>query len=152
PWQRDEPQKFADPALVDPRSITQPGDIVLTTIGGIRTRVDAEGGHALGTSLQGLRLDLDAFDPRAVAALLTSEPNRQLVAGVIPRVTVLELEIPRLPLDEARRFADALEAFERHEEEGVTLARRAEAVRDSLVAALATGSATIGAPSNKAND
>jgi hypothetical protein len=146
-WERDEAQKFADPSLVDARSITQPGDIVLTTIGGIRTRVDFEGGHALGTSLQGLRLDPTAFEPRAVAALLTSEPNRQLVAGVIPRVNVLELEIPRLSLDEARRFADALEALEQYEEEGVRLARRAQTVRDSLVAALATGAATMGGKS-----
>jgi N-6 DNA Methylase len=152
PWERREPQKFADPALVDPRSITQPGDIVFTTIGGIRTRVDFEGGHALGTSLQALRLDPNAFEPRAVAAFLTSEPNRQLLAGVVPRVNVLELEIPRLPLDEARKFADALEALERYEEEGVTLARRAEAVRESLIAALATGAATISDGLKTAND
>jgi len=143
PWERDEPQMFADPAQVDPRSITEAGDIVLATIGGLRTRVDTEGGHVLGTSLQALRLDPQAFDPLAVAALLTSEPNRKLLSGTIPRVNVLELEIPRLDRDQAQRLVGVLEALERHADAGQTLSRHAQAVRDALVAALATGAATI---------
>jgi hypothetical protein len=144
PWRRDEPPSFVDPALVDSRSITEPGDIVFTTIGGIRTRVDDEGGHVLGTSLQALRLNVEMFDPHAVAALLTSEPNRRLLTGTtIPRVDVLELEIPRLPLAATKRVAELLRALEHEVEITNAVAERAEALRKAVIEALATGAAMV---------
>jgi hypothetical protein len=38
------------------------------------------------------------------------------VLSRFPRVSFLELEIPRLPLNEAKNLADALEALERYKE------------------------------------
>src|SRR5262249_22467653 len=112
PWRRAEPPRYLRADLADPRSITEPGDIVFTRIGGPRTRVDEEGGHVLGTSLQALRLRPDASDPHAVAALLMSERNKRFLTGsVIPRVNVLELELPQLELDAARQFGDAVRAL-----------------------------------------
>jgi hypothetical protein len=144
-WRRDEPPRFVDPELADARSVTEPGDIVLTTIGGIRTRVDEEGGHVLATSLQALRLKPDIFDAHAVAALLTSEPNRRLLTGTtIPRVNVLELEIPRLDLATATQTGELLRALEYELETTNAVVARAETLRKAVVDALATGAATIG--------
>jgi hypothetical protein len=142
-WQRAEPPKFADPAKVDPRSITHPGDIVFTTVGELRTRVDDDGGHVLGRSLQALRLERDTFDPHAVAELLRSEPNRQLVTGTIPRVNVLELEIPRLDPSQTSHLRKILEATEHNEEKGHAIARSAAALRTAVIDAMATGAVTI---------
>jgi hypothetical protein len=144
PWRRGESPKFVDPALVDPKSITRPGDIVLTTIGGIRCRVDVEGGHVLATSLLALRLNTDALDPHAVAALLTSEPNRRLLSGTIPRIDVLELEIPSLDLAAARRVREILRELECELETAHAVVTRTEELRKALVEALATGTVTIG--------
>jgi hypothetical protein len=133
-----------DPALVDVRSITQPGDIVFTTVGGLRTRVDDEGGHVLGTSLHGLRLSQDAYDAHVVAALLTSEPNRRLLTGTtIPRVDVMELEIPGLDLATAARAGEVLRSLEHELETTSAVVTQAEALRSAIVEALATGAATI---------
>jgi N-6 DNA Methylase len=144
PWRRDEDPRFIDPALVDSRSITEARDIVLTTIGGIRTRVDEEGGHVLGTSLQALRLKADTLDPHALAALLTSEPNRRMLTGAtIPRVNILELEIPRLDAPTATRFAELLRQLEDELRATYALASCAEALRTAVVDAIATGATTI---------
>jgi hypothetical protein len=145
PWKRDEEPRFIDPALIDPRSITEPGDIVFTTIGGIRTRVDDEGGHVLGTSLQALRLAPHTSDPHAVAALLTSEPNRRLLTGTtIPRVNVLELELPRLDPAQATRMADILQTLEAELQTANAVAAGADTLRQALVDAIATGAAKMG--------
>lgn len=145
PWKRDEQPRFIDPTLIAPRSITEPGDIVFTTIGGIRTRVDDKGGHVLGTSLQALRLAPKTFDPYAVAALMTSEPNRRLLIGTtIPRVNVLELELPRIDAAEATRLAELLRAIEDELETAHAVAARAETLRQALIDAIATGAAKIG--------
>lgn len=144
PWRRNEPRRFIDPDLVDARSITEPGDIAFTTIGGIRTRVDEEGGHVLGTSLQALRMKPNTFDPYAFAALLTSEPNRRLLTGTaIPRVNVLELEIPRLDSATASRTGATLRRLEHELEVGNAVVARAEELRQSLIDALVTGAATL---------
>lgn len=145
PWKRDEQPRFIDPALIDARSITESGDIVFTTIGGVRTRVDDKGGHVLGTSLQALRLAPNTFDPYAVAALMTSEPNRRLLIGTtIPRVNVLELELPRIGAAEATELGELLRAIEDELESAHAVAARAETLRQALVDAIATGAAKIG--------
>ena len=143
PWEREDSPRFADPEDVDPRSITAPGDIVLTTVGGLRTRVDFEGGHVLGTSLQALRLEPGTGDPQVVAALLTSDANRNVIRGMIPRVNVPELEIPLLKLADAAGVRNVLDALERELDAASEIARRAAQVRDALIGALATGTATV---------
>jgi hypothetical protein len=151
PWRREEEPRFVNPALVDPRSITEPGDIVLTTIGSLRTRVDEEGGHVLGTSLQALRLDPERFNAHVVAALLTSEPNRRLLTGTtIPRVDVRELEIPHLDVATAARAANVLRALEDELEWSHAVVARTEDLRTAIVDAVATGAASLGGTDNGA--
>jgi hypothetical protein len=139
PWEREEDRRGVNQASVKPESVTKPGDIVLTTIGEIRTRVDVEGGHVLGTSLQALRLEEGLFNTRAVAALLISEQNRRLVSGTIPRVNVLDLELPQLSRDEAGEMASALDALEDEEGAGHAIAQAAAVLREAIVEAVATG-------------
>ena len=142
-WERGDVRRFADPTAVDPKSITDPGDIVLTTIGGLRTRVDTEGGHVLGTSLHGLRLDPKLFDAEAVAALLTSEQNRGLMSGTIPRVNIRELEFPRLELEAVHRLRDALRQVDAEEQAGRAIAKSAAKLRAALIEAVAAGVALV---------
>jgi hypothetical protein len=142
-WQREESPQFARPEDVDQRSVTQPGDIVFTTIGGLRARVDDEGGHVLGTSLHALRLDSNLFDPHAVAELLPTEQNRRLSRGTIPRINVLELEIPQLTPDDAEQFKRLLTAIERDEEAGQKIVAAAAALRDALREAVSAGRAAV---------
>jgi hypothetical protein len=143
PWKREEKPRFLAPELVDHESLTKPGDIVLTTIGGLRTRVDEEGGHILGTSLQALRVDQDRLDPHLVAALLASEPNRRLISGTIPRVNVHELEIPHLDLETAKQASRLLRRLERELSAADVLAARANRAKTALIEALAAGAVAL---------
>jgi hypothetical protein len=120
--------------------ITQPGDIVFTTIGGLRTRVDEIGGHVLGTSLHALRLNEGTFEPDAFAALLTSEQNRSLLTGsTIPRVNVAELTVPRIDHRTARKLVEALDAIGGEVGAATEIAADADRLRQSIIDAVAAG-------------
>lgn len=151
PWRRHGKQEYIDPTLVDARSITKPGDIVFTTIGGLRTRVDEEGDHVLGTSLHAMRLSSDStFEPHAFAALLTSEPNRNLLTGTtIPRVNILELVIPRLDLESAERLRTVLDGINHELAAATEIARHADELRQALIDAIAAGAATMSIPAGE---
>ena len=139
-WRRSKAERFLPEAAVDSRSVTQPGDIVITTIGELRTRVDTEGGHVLGTSLHALRLDPQLFDPHVVAALLMSEQNRRLIKGTtIPRVNIEQLEFPRVDAETAARLKEALAVLGSEEAAGHSLIESAAGVRAALIEAVAAG-------------
>lgn len=142
-WERDQERRFADPAAVDPRSITQPGDIVFTTIGDLRSRVDKEGGNVLGTSLHGLRLDPKLFDSEAIAALLASEQNRGLMGGTIPRVNIRELQLPRLEPETVVQLRETLHQVDAEEQAGRAIAKGAAELRAAVINAVAAGVAVI---------
>jgi type I restriction-modification system DNA methylase subunit len=145
PWRRPEAKHFLAPELADPRSITQAGDIVFTTIGGLRTHVDREGGVVLGTSLQALRVKPGTFDPHALAALLMSERNQRLLTGTtIPRVNVLELAVPELDLETSRELGDVIRAFEDEEAAAADVAARADELRQAIIDAVSTGTLSVG--------
>jgi hypothetical protein len=143
-WRRDEGQRFLPEAAVDSRSVTQPGDIVITTIGELRTRVDSEGGHVLGTSLHALRLHSQMFDAHVVAALLMSEQNRRLIKGTtIPRVNIEQLEFPRVDGETAARLKESLAVLDTEEATAHSLMESAAGVRAALIEALAAGTVRI---------
>jgi hypothetical protein len=145
PWEREDDARYADPNTVDEGNVTQPGDIVVTTVGGLRTRVDTEGGHVLGTSLHALRLDPAAFDSHSVAALLMSTQNRGTMSGTtIPRVNIRELEFPRLDPTDAARLRDTLTALDADEAAARALAHGATETRAAIIDAVAAGVAIIG--------
>jgi hypothetical protein len=147
PWSREGGVRFASPDMVDPRSLTEPGDVVITTVGELRARVDEEGGHVLGTSLHALRLLTDMFDPHTVAALLGSSQNRGMTTGsTIPRVNVRELEIPRLDAGAAAHLREALAALTKEEEAARNAVAAAADARAAIVDAVAAGAAIIGEP------
>ncbi len=139
-WRRDEEARFLPEEAIDPRSVTQPGDIVVTTIGELRTRVDSDGGHVLGTSLHALRLDPQLFDPHVVAAQLMSHQNRRLIKGTtIPRVNISQLEFARVDAETAARLKEALAVLAAEEAAGHSLIESAAGVRAALIEAVAAG-------------
>ncbi len=75
---------------------------------------------------------------------MTSEPNRRLLIGTtIPRVNVLELEFPRLDPNQAKEMGELLQTLDAEQETANAVAARAEALRQALVDAIATGAAKI---------
>ncbi|MGW3172851.1 N-6 DNA methylase [Streptomyces sp. NPDC001153] len=102
--------------------LTEPGDVVVPVLGGgsvARVIDEATGGAALGRNLVLLRPDRTALDPWFLAGFLRGTANNRQAssyASTATRLDVRRLQLPRLPLDEQRRYGArfrALDEFER---------------------------------------
>ncbi|RCH65859.1 SAM-dependent methyltransferase [Streptomyces sp. SDr-06] len=101
--------------------LTRPGDVVVPVLGGgavARVVDDATAGAALGRNLQLLRPEPAALDPWFLAGFLRGTANNRQAssyATTASRLDVRRLHLPRLPLDEQRRYGErfrTLAAFE----------------------------------------
>ncbi|MFJ4952891.1 N-6 DNA methylase [Streptomyces sp. NPDC088760] len=102
--------------------LTEPGDVVVPVLGGggvARVIDEATGGAALGRNLVLLRPDRTALDPWFLAGFLRGTANNRQAssyASTATRLDVRRLHLPRLALDEQRRYGArfrALDEFER---------------------------------------
>lgn len=102
--------------------VTAPGDVVLPVLGGgsVARVVDAAtAGAVLGRNLVLLRPDPTLLDPWFLAGFLRGTANNRRAssyASTATRLDVRRLQLPRLPLDEQRRYGArfvALDEFER---------------------------------------
>ncbi|ARP71824.1 restriction endonuclease subunit M [Streptomyces pluripotens] len=102
--------------------LTEPGDVVVPVLGGgavARVVDDATEGAALGRNLVLLRPDRTALDPWFLAGFLRGTTNNRQAssyASTATRLDVRRMQLPRLPLDEQRRYGArfrALDEFER---------------------------------------
>ncbi|PWI16093.1 hypothetical protein DI272_19390 [Streptomyces sp. Act143] len=102
--------------------LVEPGDVVVPVLGGgsvARVIDDATGGAALGRNLVLLRPERTALDPWFLAGFLRGTANNRQAssyASTATRLDVRRLQLPRLPLDEQRRYGArfrALDEFER---------------------------------------
>ncbi|MFJ9118238.1 N-6 DNA methylase [Streptomyces sp. NPDC102394] len=121
--------------------LTEPGDVVVPVLGGgavARVIDDATGGAALGRNLVLLRPDPAALDPWFLAGFLRGTANNRQAssyASTATRLDVRRLQLPRLALDEQRRYGArfrALDEFER-------ALRRANRLGDQLVRGMYDG-------------
>ncbi|GEC06824.1 type II restriction endonuclease subunit M [Streptomyces spinoverrucosus] len=102
--------------------LTEAGDVVVPVLGGgavARVIDEATGGAALGRNLVLLRPDPTALDPWFLAGFLRGTANNRQAssyASTATRLDVRRLQLPRLALDEQRRYGArfrALDEFER---------------------------------------
>jgi len=90
------------------------GDVVIS---GDPNRFDAtvvEANDAPPRRFEVIRCDADQLDPYFVACFLGSEANRRQASGTLGgtfRLDVRRARIPRMPLDEQRRYAEAYRAI-----------------------------------------
>ncbi|WP_371670962.1 N-6 DNA methylase [Streptomyces sp. NBC_00289] len=102
--------------------LTETGDVVVPVLGGgsmARVIDEATAGAALGRNLVLLRPDPTALDPWFLAGFLRGTANNRQAssyASTATRLDVRRLQLPRVPLDEQRRYGArfrALDEFER---------------------------------------
>ncbi|MFI0513889.1 N-6 DNA methylase [Streptomyces sp. WSLK1-5] len=110
------------PESDDEAVLTEPGDVVVPVLGGgsmARVIDAATGGAVLGRNLVLLRPDPAALDPWFLAGFLRGTANNRQAssyASTATRLDVRRLQLPRLPLDEQRRYGErfrTLDEFER---------------------------------------
>ncbi|QFQ97954.1 N-6 DNA methylase [Streptomyces phaeolivaceus] len=109
------------PETGEPPVFVEQGDVVVPVLGGggVARVIDEEtAGAALGRNLTLLRPDGDALDAWFVAGFLRGTANSRQAssyASTATRLDVRRLQLPRLPLDQQRRYGErfrALAAFE----------------------------------------
>lgn len=122
------------PPVDAPLLLTQPGDVLLTTIDKVRATVDEEGGHFPVGSVSRIRiLDHTKLDPHYLADVLAGNWNLRFAAGTaIQRIPVREIEIPVPSIAEQR----AIHATISKAREAKQLAKQASEAADSLTTAI----------------
>lgn len=117
-----------------PYVVTEPGDILVTTMNTIRAVVDAQGGHLLGNGVYRLRMDTSLLDPAYVAHCLRGTWNQRHQSGAtIKRADIKVLEIPLIPLKEQRQLVTALDAISGAQRDAETAAAAARDMTKGLL-------------------
>lgn len=131
----------SDPVFVDPprgpgaKRLTQPGDVLVSTIGTtIRTRVDEAGGNLVTGSVNCLRLVGNWIDPHVAAEFLKAPRNERFIRGTtVPRLDVRACELPVMTRGQQDQVREALSALNTHQTLADELHRRIAAMRKTLL-------------------
>jgi hypothetical protein len=117
--------------------LTEPGDVLLTTMNQVRALVDEAGGHTLGTGVYRLRVLTDQLSAHFVAAAAEGQWNTRLQRGsTIQRANPRELEIP-VPTREWQDAAVAeLDRLAQIQARATDLAQAAADLRRTLLEAI----------------
>ncbi|WP_327177495.1 N-6 DNA methylase [Streptomyces sp. NBC_01335] len=109
------------PGPAEDAVVLRAGDVVVPVLGGgsvVRVVDEAAAGAVLGRNLQLLRPDPAVLDPWFLAGFLRGTANNRRAsshASTASRLDARRIRLPRLPLDEQRRYGEqfrALAAFE----------------------------------------
>lgn len=114
--------------------VTQPGDILVALLHGIRCQVDYEGGHLLGSGVYRLRITTEDLDPEYVAHCIRGRWNTRFFIGTtIQRANLRDFEIPVVPVAEQRTILAALTHAEELAERATALATAAQTATGALL-------------------
>ncbi|WP_299540314.1 N-6 DNA methylase [uncultured Streptomyces sp.] len=133
-----------EPVLLDE------GDVVVPLLGGagvVRVVDAATAGAVLGRNLQLLRPDPAALDPWFLAGFLRGTVNNRQAsshASTAVRLDARRLRLPRLPLDEQRRYGERFRALAEFEEALRTAGRLGGMLVQGMYDGLADGTVAPG--------
>ncbi|MFI5984090.1 N-6 DNA methylase [Streptomyces sp. NPDC051555] len=125
--------------------LTEVGDIVVPVVGAAavaRVVGPADAGAALGRNLQLLRPDPAAIDPWFLAGFLRGTANNRQAssyASTATRLDVRRLQLPRLPLEDQRRYGERFRALAEFEDALRLAGRLGEQLVQGLYDGLADG-------------
>jgi hypothetical protein len=131
--------QVASKALALPKSyiVTEPGDVLVTTMNTIRAVVDTQGGRILANGVYRLRVDTTLCDPAYVAHCLRGIWNQRHQSGTtIQRADIKVLEVPLIPLQEQRQLVAVLDTISDAQRNAETAAAAAGTMASSLLDAL----------------
>lgn len=127
---RQELPVVAELEPLEDQELTMPGDVLVTTMNGVQTLVDAEGGLIPTGGVYRLRvLDPAAIDPNYLADVLRGDWNLRFAQSTALRsIPIRDIEVPIIPIAEQEStrtiFAQARELRE--------LAKQVSEASDSL--------------------
>lgn len=134
------PEASGTGAHADPKEVTRPGDVLVTTLGKIHATVDFSGGRPVSQQVSIIRIDQTVFLPYFVAASLTGSWNERFLVGASIRHAQLgALEIPVPPLNVQHEIAHALATVRELQRQARIVEAAGSAYTDSLLNALRHG-------------
>ncbi|MER5732459.1 N-6 DNA methylase [Streptomyces sp. NPDC002138] len=125
--------------------LTEAGDVVVPVVGAAavaRVVGPGDAGAALGRNLQLLRPDPAALDPWFLAGFLRGTANNRQAssyASTATRLDVRRLQLPRLPLEDQRRYGERFRALAEFEDALRLAGRLGEQLVQGLFDGLADG-------------
>jgi len=157
PWSRaaEEAERRVDLGRLKGKpKLTEPGDVVVMIVGNVpRAFVDSAGGHAIPEFMQAVRIRSASFEPTVLAALLSAPANARFVVGAtIPRLSLMEVELPRLTPEETEVLREVLVKAAQQEAVATAMRDAAAAFRDRLLDAVISGQVAIGLRPDPANN
>ena len=91
-------------------NLTEPGDVLATTMRTLHAVVDETGGRSVGPGVIRLRVDRSQFNPGYIAACVTAGWNQRYEAGFYTtHANIRDLEIPVIPLADQERVVRNVE-------------------------------------------
>lgn len=128
------------------RTVIVRGDVVVATRDReVATRVAEESGSLLGPRLTLLRPDPERLDPYFLAGFLRGVPvSAGGTQSGVTRFDARRAQVPRLPIEEQRRYGEAWRALSAFEDELRDAAAQGLLVAESVALGLASG--TLGPP------
>ncbi len=125
-------------AQIDQPDVTQPGDVLVTTMNEVRTVVDHAGGHLPSTGVDRLRIiDPATLTSGYLATVLRGSWNARHQRGsTISRAALRELELPLIPLERQALVEQANQTTTRIREQSSLLAEQATQTNEAILDAL----------------
>lgn len=124
--------------LYEDADVTAAGDVLVTVMNRIKTRVDVVGGHLPSNGVYRLRvLDPEVLLPDYLASALTGGWNERFQGGTtIQQAPVRELEIPLIPLANQQRVQQVCDALTLIHDSAARVATETLGVRSALLDAV----------------
>lgn len=115
--------------------LTQPGDVLVTTVRGIHTVVDQVGGRVLAPGVSRIRVTQpEECQPAFLAAVLPGAWNGRFITGSsLPRVDLMNLEVPLVPVDDQNRLTEAASQLDQLAQRAEKLATAARSTQTALL-------------------
>ena len=137
---KNDPPRFVEPLDPDNRALTQPGDIIVTSVvRHIRAFVDDAGANTVAAPGQIIRLIEPFIAPDLAVAVLTNPESARSAVGVIPRISLRDVELPLLDPTSAQTLSEAIQALSRERAAADQLSADIETARASLLSLLSAG-------------
>ena len=120
--------------------LTEPGDVIVNTVGKVRAEVDESGGHQPSRVLWVIRTNPRELDPHFLASALTGAWNQKSNKGYsVAGAPLRSLEIPILPRETQAEIAETLKELTHTEKAAQALAESANQARNTLLEAARYG-------------
>lgn len=141
----EEPRRIHLGLLEREPVITEPGDVLVQSAGELAARVDTEGGRVLlNMNVHLLRLQGDALKPQYLAEFLTtSRDQRRTPGSALKGISLKDLMIPLLPVDEQERVLERVAEIRTVQHSAQTILEAAGTTRRELVEAITAGTIEI---------